>query len=276
MCILFIYRNPNADIKSYRLIVATNRDETYKRPASSAHYWKEHPECLGGIDMEPGREGGTWLALSMKGKAAVILNLVDKENKLNSSKKSRGSLISNFVTSNVSIETYLNQLHKENVNGQPYNPYSLVLLDLSNANTHYLSSSVNSTGPKMCNGDIIGIGNSGIEHPYKKVEVGKEKFKHIVKNANVSTQNTLIEELINFLKSRKRCLPDPELEKNYPTIYEELSSIFVSGNEYGTRTHSILLIDGSNQVTFVEETLMSDSTWKRQQFQNKLIPDNRY
>lgn len=49
MCISFIYRNPNADVKSYRLIIASNRDETYKRPASSAHYWEKHPECLGGM-----------------------------------------------------------------------------------------------------------------------------------------------------------------------------------------------------------------------------------
>ena len=146
----------------------------------------------------------------------------------------------------------------------------------SNANTHYLSNGANSTGPKMCNSDIIGVGNGGLEHPYKKVEVGKEEFKHIVQNANVSKQNTLIEELINFLKSRRRCLPDPELQKDYPTIYEELSSIFVSENEYGTRTHSVLLIDGSNHVTFVEETLMSNLTWKRQQFQNELIYDNIY
>jgi uncharacterized protein with NRDE domain len=54
--------------------------------------------------------------------------------------------------------------------------------------------------------------------------------------------------------------------------YKELSSIFISvGKEYGTRTHSVLLIDGSNQITFVEETLMPDFTWKRQSFQNKLI-----
>ncbi|RLU26897.1 hypothetical protein DMN91_000695 [Ooceraea biroi] len=79
MCILFVYRNPNADAGSYRLIVASNRDEAYRRPASAAHYWEKHPECLGGIDMEPGKEGGTWLALSMKGKAAVILNLVMPE-----------------------------------------------------------------------------------------------------------------------------------------------------------------------------------------------------
>jgi len=73
----------------------------------------------------------------------------------------------------------------------------------------------------------------------------------------------------------RRYLPDPELQKRCPTSYEDLSSIFVSaGEEYGTRTHSILLVDSLNQITFVEETLMPDFTWKRQQFQNKLVCDN--
>lgn len=83
-----------------------------------------------GTDMEPGKEGGTWLALSMKGKAAIILNLITPEGVTNSPKKGRGSLITNFVTSNDSMESYLSKLHTENSNGQPYNPYCLVLLDL--------------------------------------------------------------------------------------------------------------------------------------------------
>lgn len=82
-----------------------------------------------GIDMEPGKEGGTWLALSIKGKAAVILNL-NGEDIINSSKKGRGFLISNFITSNDSIESYLSNLHKENINGQPYSPYCLILFNL--------------------------------------------------------------------------------------------------------------------------------------------------
>lgn len=49
MCILFIYRNSDADAKSYRLIIASNRDEVYKRPALSARYWDQHPDCLGGM-----------------------------------------------------------------------------------------------------------------------------------------------------------------------------------------------------------------------------------
>ncbi|XP_011698107.1 PREDICTED: transport and Golgi organization 2 homolog isoform X2 [Wasmannia auropunctata] len=263
----------NADVRSYRLIIASNRDEIYKRPASSARYWEKNPECLGGTDMEIGKEGGTWLALSIKGKAAVILNLhgEDVTEKERSPKKGRGHLISNFITSNDSIESYLNMLHKENVNGQPYNPYCLVLLNLNNANVHYLSSCTKSTGPKICNSNVIGIGNSGLDYSYKKVEVGKEEFKHIVQDVDISKQDDLIEKLIYFLKSKKRYLPDDELQKRCPIRYENLSSIFVSGKEYGTRTHSILLIDGSNHVTFVEETLMPDFTWKRQQFQNELM-----
>jgi len=82
-----------------------------------------------GIDMEPGKEGGTWLALSVKGKAAIILNL-NGESPTDLPRKGRGHLISNFITSNDSTEFYLSKLHKENINGQPYNPYCLVLLNL--------------------------------------------------------------------------------------------------------------------------------------------------
>lgn len=155
----------------------------------------------------------------------------------------------------------------------------------------------------------MSIGNGGLNHPYKKVEVGKEEFKHIIQNIDVTKQDTLIEELINFLKSKKRyaklqnkisiylnktsnlyetlahiqyfqivhyrCLPDSELQKKNPKEYKDLSSIFVSGKDYGTRTHSILLVDGSNRITFVEETLMPDFTWKRQKFQNDLICGDR-
>jgi len=69
---------------------------------------------------------------------------------------------------------------------------------------HYLSSCAKSDGPKICDSDVIGIGNSGIDHPYKKVEVGKEEFKHIIQNVDVSKQDNLIEELLNFLKLKKK------------------------------------------------------------------------
>ena len=66
-----------------------------------------------------------------------------------------------------------------------------------------------------------------------------------------------------------RHLPDEVLETQSPDFYPDLSSIFVHSEkaEYGTRTHSILLVDASDKITFVEETLMPDRTWKTQKFE---------
>ncbi|KAK2582684.1 hypothetical protein KPH14_004958 [Odynerus spinipes] len=273
MCILFIYRNPNADAKSYRLILASNRDEFFKRPALPAHYWKQYPMCLGGVDMEPGKEGGTWLALSTKGKAGVILNLLHEPSTTGTPKKGRGNLISDYIISNNSAESYLQNLHRENQVTQSYNPYNLVLINLYTADVHYLSSSSKSKGPEICQNDILGFGNSEIECPYKKVKVGKEKFSNIVHNAKSSQQDHLIEDLLKFLKSKERHLPDTELQRRSPNRFEDLSSICVSIDEYGTRTHTILMVNGLNQLTFVEETLMPDFSWKRQLF-NSTLSDN--
>lgn len=271
MCILFIYRNPDADAESYRLILAANRDEFFKRPALPAHYWEQYPTCLGGTDMEPGKEGGTWFALTTKGKAGVILNLTNQSSMAGTPKKGRGTLINNYIISKNSAKSYLQNLHRENQLTQSYNPYSLILIDLYNADVHYLNSSPRSVGPVIYrNTTALGFGNSEIECPYKKVEVGKEQFLNIVRDIKITQQDNLIENIMQLLKSKERHLPDSELQKRSPKAFKDLSSIFVSIGDYGTRTHTILMVDGSNQITFVEETLMPDFSWKRQLYKSYL------
>lgn len=41
MCILFVHTNPNPKENEYRLIIATNRDEFYKRPAQPVYQCPE-------------------------------------------------------------------------------------------------------------------------------------------------------------------------------------------------------------------------------------------
>lgn len=89
---------------------------------------------LSGIDMEPSKEGGTWLALSLKGKAGVVLNLTNEHGLSGTQKKGRGPLVADFVTSDYSATSYLDELHGENLNGQPYNPFTLVLFNLRYVN----------------------------------------------------------------------------------------------------------------------------------------------
>lgn len=79
--------------------------------------------------MEPGREGGTWLALNFKtGRAGVILNLTGAERASNA--KGRGSLITNYLDSKDTTLSYANNLHNINQEFQLYNPYNLVMVDL--------------------------------------------------------------------------------------------------------------------------------------------------
>ena len=80
--------------------------------------------------MEPGREGGTWLALSTKGRAGITLNLHGESRNSKSPAEGRGFLISDYLISNESTETYLNKLHQVNQDSQKYNPYTLVLVEL--------------------------------------------------------------------------------------------------------------------------------------------------
>ena len=39
MCLLFLYLNPDPSVGPYKLVLASNRDEVYHRPARSLHVW---------------------------------------------------------------------------------------------------------------------------------------------------------------------------------------------------------------------------------------------
>ncbi|XP_011305147.1 transport and Golgi organization 2 homolog [Fopius arisanus] len=276
MCILFIYRNPNATGSAYRLIVATNRDENYRRPTRAAYYWENHPDCLGGTDQEPTKEGGTWLAISTKGRAGVLLNLSEAPkppaDTPTTQKKGRGFLVTNYVVSRETTANYLRNLHEENSN-DTYNPYTLVLIDLKTADVSFISSSRSCQGPQLSVTDtILGFGNTSVETPYKKVINGKEQFRQIVTDPKIVNENVLIEKLIQFLKSNEQHLPDDVMEELHQEESKALSSIFVHADDwtYGTRTHTIILVEASDRVTFLEETMNEDETWSRQHFVTSL------
>ncbi|KAF7992452.1 hypothetical protein HCN44_001777 [Aphidius gifuensis] len=272
MCILFIYRNPNADSSSYRLIIATNRDEYYNRPTKSAHFWDNHANCLGGTDEEPGRQGGTWLGLSKNNKKlGILLNLKesqpeDSTNSPATSKKGRGFIVNNFITSSKSATNYLNELYDDHKTKQSYNSFTLVTVNFSNIDVNYFSNSIKTQGPEKCDDVIIGFGNSVYNRPYKKVTNGKEIFKSIVNNAKVHEEDQLIEKLFQFLQLKEQHLPDEELESTHPNEFERLSSIFINGNEnYGTRTHTLIFLDTNNHLTFIENT-KENEIWSQQRF----------
>lgn len=128
MCIIFFILNENAKDGEYKLILASNRDEHYERPALVAGPWKEDESVIGGRDMEPGREGGTWLAISTKEhtfKFGALLNITGEVR--DGEALPRGNIVSDYVKNAVSNNQYCEKLTE---NGRLFNPFNLVTVEI--------------------------------------------------------------------------------------------------------------------------------------------------
>lgn len=128
MCILFFILNEKAKSDEYKLICASNRDEFYERPAQIAGRWKEDQYIIGGRDMEPGREGGTWLAISTKNhtfKCAALLNVPgEKEQK---DALPRGTIVNEYLKDSTSNTEYIQKFVNSD---KKFNSFNLVTIEI--------------------------------------------------------------------------------------------------------------------------------------------------
>ncbi|XP_016321601.1 transport and Golgi organization protein 2 homolog [Sinocyclocheilus anshuiensis] len=128
MCIIFLKFDPRpASKNAYRLILAANRDEFYSRPSKAADFWGSNNEILSGLDLEQGKEGGSWLGISKRGKLAALTNYLDAWQ--NPDAQGRGSLVSNYLMDNLDSFAYLRKVSSE---AHLYNGFNLLTADFRN------------------------------------------------------------------------------------------------------------------------------------------------
>ncbi|XP_044260425.1 transport and Golgi organization protein 2 [Tribolium madens] len=251
MCILFVYTDPKPPKGGYRLIVASNRDEYYKRPAKQA-FRCPHTNIIGGRDMEPGREGGMWLGLSLKPqmvKFAALLNVTGAPKR--EAQAGRGPLVYNYLESEQTATEYIAKLAPEQLSA-----FNLFMLEISNDVICYHHSNSPEDTLTYTGRQFLAFGNSTPQSPFTKVKIGGEKFQEIV-TKHGGNRPQLVHELIQLLKCRDLHLPDPELQTRAPFGVDFLSAIYVRMEQggYGTRTHSVILVDDENNIEFVEHTM---------------------
>ncbi|XP_076254582.1 transport and golgi organization 2 [Rhynchophorus ferrugineus] len=261
MCILFVHTNPKPEENEYRLIIATNRDEFYKRPAQPVYQCPE-TKVIAGRDMEPGREGGSWLGFkskinsktgeTMKHCFSCLTNISNCPKVDNPT--GRGRLVIDYLESELNYPEYVKLLSR---NGLRYSGYNLVAVELSidGSIQIYHHSNFPQIDSVYDGKHTLGFGNSPVSSPYMKVFHGKERFEDIIQQNFERTK--LKNELLSLLKDPTKYLPDKELERRSVHALEKLSSIFVDFKEagYGTRTHTIILIDKEWNLEFTEVTL---------------------
>uniref|UniRef100_A0A8D8PUX8 Transport and Golgi organization protein 2 n=1 Tax=Cacopsylla melanoneura TaxID=428564 RepID=A0A8D8PUX8_9HEMI len=281
MCITFIYCNDNPPDNGYKLVIASNRDEEYRRETKHLHHWPNR-NIIGGQDAV---KGGTWLAASSNGKIGVLLNVLGENSRPNA--KDRGPIVVAYVGGNRPAEEYLQSLKKA-TEEQVYNGFHSVLVELTLKNSsiyHYCNVSPTPKITKLTDSKpntseethIYGFGNSQcLSTPFEKVKFGKRKFAEIMQKHNKQSETqTLIETILDLMKNKQKNYPDVEIDRKaepgmdleykmkYSALYVDMSSRL-----YGTRTHSIILIDQNNVMDFHEWTM---DDWETQEWKHTHI-----
>lgn len=117
--------------------------------------------------------------------------------------------------------------------------------------------------PCKIEGTIYAVGNSSLYSPFKKVLYGRNRFESIISEfGTVQKTDELITNLLSLLKSEERHYPDSEIIRRAPAVMTEnrqqpYSAVFVKIPDlaYGTRTHTIILVDYNWKVDFHEWTM---------------------
>jgi uncharacterized protein with NRDE domain len=237
MClILFAYKfHPR-----YPLVLAGNRDEYYDRPTSTATFWEDVPQILAGRDL---RCGGTWLGVTKKGKIAVLANHREPQG-IQAGARSRGLLVGDILKDERPVNEYLEELRQTT---DWYNGYSLIFGDVREL--YYFSN--RGALPLEIPPGIHGQSNDLLDVQWPKVSRGAEGLRRILSSGAAPK----VEEIFELLADRRvvedSLLPDTGIGLENERI---LSSIFVKGPLYGTRSSTLVLIDSKNMLTFVERT----------------------
>ncbi|MCK6616590.1 MAG: NRDE family protein [Cyclobacteriaceae bacterium] len=234
MCLIFISLNNHP---RYKLILAGNRDEFYKRKTAAAHFWEDHPHIVGGRDLEA---NGTWLAMSTKGKLSMVTNYRDLKN-LKPVAPSRGELVSEYLVNGDKPDNYLNAVAQK---AGAYNGFNLLV---GYPDALYYYSNYKRTIQKLTKG-VHGLSNHLLDTPWPKVKRGKEKFSQAIADQEVDP-----EDLFRLLYDEERA-PDSELPDTGIGLEREriLSSMFIKSPDYGSRCSTVILVEHNNRVLFTE------------------------
>jgi len=223
---------------TYRFILAANRDEFYARPTSPAGWWEDHPNILGGRDLEA---MGTWMGINRNGRFAAVTNYRDIRN-IKPDAKTRGDLPTDFLKGSETPESYVRRIHEQ---GDQYNGFNLIVMD---DEMSYGSNYGEETYD--LNFGLYGLSNALLDDPWPKVEKAKADLNLLIQK-DFSIQD-LLEIMSNAQTYPDETLPDTGLDY---VREKALSAICIATPDYGTCCTTALRIDYDGNVEFMEKSL---------------------
>lgn len=260
----------------FPFVLAANRDEFFARRSASADFWIDHPQVLAGRDLEA---GGTWLGMTRSGRFAALTNF-RAPGSHKPQAPSRGKLVAEFLTGDLSIDAYLDTL-----NPAAYNGFNLLLGTVAGENRRLVAfSNVSNERHELAPG-VYGLSNHLLDTPWPKVgadgTASERAVTRLSAEANIGAADvkprerrpepkvgagkTALAAALTALPDENplsRLLrdstvhPDHSLPATGVSLAWErlLSAAFIRGADYGTRCSTVIKLDAQNTASFDEQT----------------------
>jgi len=234
MCLAVIAHDAHP---AFPLIVAANRDEFHARLTAAAAWWPQG--IFAGRDLSA---GGTWFGVRRDGRIALLTNYRDGSPR-DPLARSRGELV---VSALRSAQLPNGSLRALVADGDRYQGFNLVT---GTAGDLHCASN-RSPGVVVLESGIFGLSNHLLDSPWPKVERTKARIADVLRD-DIVTPAAMLEVLDDRTPASDDELPDTGIGLERERF---LSSPFIVGERYGTRSSSVLLVGGDGRVRFVERT----------------------
>lgn len=243
MCLIVFAYQAHAH---YNLVVAANRDEFYRRPTAPAAFWPECPDLLAGRDLQ---EGGAWLGVTLTGRFAALTNYRDPAAHRDGA-RSRGELVRGFLCGGATPREYLAGIGEKRLE---YNGFNLLVSD-GNELLYYASR----TGEaRAVTPGVHALSNHLLDTPWPKAVKASAELSAALAVDDPDLPGRLFALLADSEQPPDSLLPDTGVGIGWERT---LSPIFIASPDYGTRSSTVLTMDGHGQVQFGERTFPDGGT----------------
>jgi uncharacterized protein with NRDE domain len=239
-------------------VLASNRDEFFKRPAAPLGWWQapgSRAEVLSGRDLSA---GGTWLGLSRGGRLALVTN-VREPGRFDPMAASRGALVLQALiaaraetpTQAATPSAPADAAGLLATAAVPRNGYNLVVADLRGGGGVWAS---NRPAPqaRTLGAGLFGLSNAALDTPWPKVTQLKQRLATAL--AAAQSSHDLAAAAFAALADRQ-CVPDAALPATGVPLQREreLSPAFIridgrdaaggGAGVYGTRCSTLVIVE---------------------------------
>ncbi len=194
---------------------------------------------MAGRDLE---KMGTWMGVTKNGRFAALTNYRDPNEKTEN-KKSRGELVSDFLTEDTLPKSYLENIQKTR---NEYPGFNLILGDINGL--YYYSNVENEI--TLLQPGIYGVSNHLLNTNWPKVQKGRIGLETCLKSQSDNLKECLFSSLEDADPASDEELPHTGVSLDWE---RRLSSLFIQSEEYGTRSSTVLFMN-KEKVEFVERT----------------------